>query len=183
MRDILLGVMAPDYFQLFDLPRKLSIDPFRLEQRFYELSRKLHPDRFLRAKPDERERSQEASAQLNDAYRTLRNPVARAEYLLKLQGREAEGPPQPPPELLAEVFELNEALEEVREGHEAARPGLERDWQRFLVLLGEADARLDSLSRRFDAGEPDALEKVRAVLMRRRYIANLLAQVDRVLVP
>ncbi|HEX8986240.1 MAG TPA: Fe-S protein assembly co-chaperone HscB [Bryobacteraceae bacterium] len=183
MRDVVLGVMAPDYFQIFDLPRKLSIDAFHLEQRFYELSRKLHPDRFLRATAAERERSLEASALLNDAYRTLRNPVARAEHLLKLEGREADGSAQAPPELLAEVFELNEALEEVRDGREAARPGLERDWQRFLVLLGEADAHLDSLSRRYDSGEPGALEQIRTVLMRRRYLANLLAQVDRVLVP
>jgi molecular chaperone HscB len=175
--------MATDYFQLFDLPPKLSIDAFNLEQRFYELSRKLHPDRFLRATAAERERSLEASAMLNDAYRTLRNPITRAEHLLKLQGREGGGPPQAPPELLTEVFELNEALEEVREGQETARPGLERNWQHFLALLEDADARLDALAARYDAGEPGALEQIRGLLMRRRYIANLLAQVDRVLVP
>ncbi len=175
--------MTPDCFELFGIEPKLSLDLFELEQRFYELSRKVHPDRFLRATPAERERSLELSAHLNDAYRVLRNPITRAEYLLKLQGIEAGDSRQAPPELLEEVFALNEALEEVRGGGAAARPQLERDWQRFVALLGEADARIDALGRRYDAGEGAVLEEIRSVLVRRRYIANLLSQVDRVLVP
>jgi molecular chaperone HscB len=175
--------MASDYFELLGVEPKLSLDAFDLEQRFYALSRKLHPDRFVRATAAEREQAVEASALLNDAYRTLRNPIARAEYLLKQQGFEAGDAPQAPPELLEEVFELNEALALVREGGEAARPQLERDWQRFLALLGETDARIDALGARYDEGDPAALEELRTVLMRRRYIANLLSQVDHVLVP
>jgi molecular chaperone HscB len=175
--------MAPDYFELFDLERKLSLDARDLEQRFYTLSRKLHPDRFVNATPAERERSLESSALLNDAYRTLRDPIARAGYLLKLEGIEAGEASQAPPELLEEVFELNEALEQARNGGEAARPQLERDQQRFLSLLGEAGSQIDALAVRFDRGDRTALDELRAVLVRRRYISNLLAQVDHVLVP
>src|ERR1700687_5750043 len=75
-----------DYFAFCILPRKLMIDWADLEQRFHSLSWKLHPDNFVRASEDERQLSLDRSSQLNDAYRTLREPVARAEYLLGLAG-------------------------------------------------------------------------------------------------
>ena len=88
-----------------------------LEQRFHSLSWKLHPDNFVRASEDERQLSLDRSSQLNDAYRTLRDPVARVEYLLGLAGMRKEGQKkqQAPPELLEEVFELNESLDELRD--------------------------------------------------------------------
>src|SRR6202162_5080410 len=106
-----------DYFAFFGLPRKLSLDLATLEQRFHSLSWKLHPDNFVRASEDERQLSLDRSSQLNDAYRTLRDPVARVEYLLGLSGmrREGQKKQQAPPELLEEVFELNESLDELRE--------------------------------------------------------------------
>ena len=106
-----------DYFAFFGLPRKLAIDLADLEQRFHSLSWKLHPDNFVRASEDERQLSLDRSSQLNDAYRTLRDPVARVEYLLGLAGMRKEGQKkqQAPPELLEEVFELNESLDELRE--------------------------------------------------------------------
>jgi molecular chaperone HscB len=71
-----------DYFAFFGLPQKLTINQAALEQRFHSLSWKLHPDHFARAPEDERQLSLDLSSQLNDAYRTLRDPVARVEYLL-----------------------------------------------------------------------------------------------------
>jgi len=106
-----------DYFSFFGLPQKLILDLTTLEQRFHSLSWKLHPDRFVRAPEDERQLSLDLSSQLNDAYRTLRDPVARVEYLLSLSRLRKEGQKkqQAPPELLEEVFELNESLDELRE--------------------------------------------------------------------
>ncbi len=158
---------APDYFEFFGLPPKLALDLADLEQRFYRLSRELHPDRFQRATPAERERSLEASAILNDAYRTLRDPILRAEYVLKRQGLAADSK-QVPPELLEEVFAMNEALEE-RDAKQ-----LEAGRARFEKLRAEADAELPRLFDRFDAGDSAALGRIRAVLNRRRYIMNLL---------
>jgi hypothetical protein len=68
-----------DYFRFFGLPRKLWIEMGDLEARFHELSWKLHPDNFVRASAEEREMSLERSSQLNDAYRVLRDPLARVE--------------------------------------------------------------------------------------------------------
>jgi molecular chaperone HscB len=119
-----------DYFSFFGLPRKLSIDVAHLEREFYQFSRKLHPDVFSRATPQEQEWSLQKSSQMNDAYRTLKDPIARTEYLLKLEGVQMEEQSKQatekarqsgetkkqvvPPDLLEEVFELNMQLEEAR---------------------------------------------------------------------
>src|SRR3974377_932818 len=106
-----------DYFAMFELPRTLWLEMGALEQKFLQLSWKLHPDNFVNATPEEREISLRRSSELNDAYRTLRDPVARVEYLLAIEGARKEGhnKQQAPPELLEEVFELNESLDELRE--------------------------------------------------------------------
>src|SRR5580704_4054619 len=119
-----------DYFSFFGLPPRLSLDVAALEKSFYELSRKLHPDLNARAGSQEQEWSLEQSSLLNDAYRTLRDPIQRTQYLLKLEGVELEEQSKTateqaratgetkkqivPPDLLEEVFELNMQLEELR---------------------------------------------------------------------
>src|SRR5678815_5894354 len=112
-----------DYFNFLGLPRQLLIDPQDLERRFRALSRKFHPDYFYNATSAERLASLERSSYLNDAYRTLKNPVSRIEHLLAIEGlpsaRTEEGTAKVPPSLLEEVFALNEELDEIRERREA----------------------------------------------------------------
>jgi len=119
-----------DYFTFFGLPRKLTLDVAALEKDFYELSRKLHPDLNARAGSREQEWSLQQSSLLNDAYRTLKEPIQRTQYLLRLEGVELEEQSKSatekarttgeakkqivPPDLLEEVFELNMQLEELR---------------------------------------------------------------------
>src|ERR1700731_3579101 len=119
-----------NYFSFFGLSRKLNLDVVHLEQDFYELSRKLHPDLNARADKREQEWSLEQSSLLNDAYRTLKDPIKRTQYLLRLEGVELEEQSKTatekarasgevkkqivPPDLLEEVFELNMQLEELR---------------------------------------------------------------------
>src|SRR5437899_10788591 len=89
------------------------------EQRYRALSRQFHPDYFYNATPAERRASLERSSYLNDAYRTLKKPIARIEYVLGLEGLAVKGPQEAakavPPALLEEVFALNEELDEIRE--------------------------------------------------------------------
>ena len=119
-----------DYFLFFGLPRKLNLDVAALERDFYALSRKLHPDLFAQGEAEQRKWSLEKSSRLNDAYRTLKDPVARTEYLLRLQGVDFDEQSSQateaartsgqakkqvvPPDMLEEVFELNMQLEELR---------------------------------------------------------------------
>lgn len=119
-----------DYFAFFGLAPRLDIDIPALEKDFYELSRRLHPDLNARGGSQEQQWSLEQSSLLNDAYRTLRDPIKRTQYLLKLEGVELEEQSKSatekaramgqvkkqivPPDLLEEVFELNMQLEELK---------------------------------------------------------------------
>ena len=81
-----------DYFSVFGLEHRLNIDLAALEQEFHRLSRRLHPDRFTRASEKEKQWSLADTALLNDAYRTLKDPLRRTEYLLKLESAEIDAP-------------------------------------------------------------------------------------------
>jgi len=188
-----------DYFAFFGLPQKLTIDAGPLESQFHKLSWKLHPDNFVRASEFERNLSLERSSELNDAYRTLREPIARVEYLLLHLGLRKEGTTkqQAPPELLEEVFELNESLDELRqaraEGGDVAglRAPLIEAQANFQEKLEEVDAELAAVCREWDAvldkhadraPVDDAqrkalLARMNEVLNRRSYIRNLVASV------
>ena len=176
---------AAGFFLFFGLPERLSLDLDDLQKRFYSLSRQLHPDRFTRKGEQEREYSLEATAILNDGYRTLRDPVKRAEYVLKAHGLDIgeQRSKNVPPELLEEVFELNMALEEMRGGDESVRPQLENARDHFRKMLAESDAELEGTFRAFDEapeGERGGiLNQVRSILNRRRYIQNLVSEVEK----
>jgi molecular chaperone HscB len=177
-----LQAPASDYYKFLGLERCLSLDSADLQKRFYSLSRLVHPDRFQRSSPNEQRFSLEATALLNDAYRTLRDPVARAEYFIKEEGLGKENlkSNHVPPELLEEVFELNETLEELRGGDPSVRPRLEAARNRFKSLRAGVDSELDGLFREYDAKQDrGVLTRIRAVLNRRRYIENLLTGVER----
>jgi molecular chaperone HscB len=191
-----------DYFTFFGLPRKLVLDPKDLERRFRDLSRKFHPDFYYNATPQERLASLERSSYLNDAYRALKEPVARVEHLLAVEGlpsASASGPAQAgsgetkvPPSLLEEVFALNEELDEIREQREsgadpqALRPRLEAARGPIERKRDAHERELQALSERWDAqaSAPAAekrvtLEALRERLLERKYINNLLATIDR----
>lgn len=197
-----------DYFTYFGLPRKLNIDTAQLEREFYRLSRKLHPDLYARASAQEQEWSTERSSLLNDAYRTLRDPIARTEYLLKLEGVQLEEQSKAatdreratgeakkqvvPPELLEEVFDLNMQLQEMKMSKQMG----ERDEDVVRSLQearGNFEQRLKSLEdelkqhwNQWDTLDQLASEEQRAamrqkmvdVLNRRTYIRNLVRDVN-----
>ena len=186
-----------DYFDFFGLPRKLNVDLRDLEQRFRTLSRQFHPDFFYNATPAERLASLERASYLNDGYRTLHQPIARIEYLLKIEGlapkSPAEGSRLVPPALLEEVFALNEELDEIREMRAAGAPQ-----DAWTTRLGRArvpidarrvehEAQLQELAARWDALDAAAPESsrqnvlvaLRDCFLERNYITNLLAGIER----
>ncbi len=190
-----------DYFSFLGLPRKLNLDAADLERRFRSLSRQFHPDYFYNATPVERRASLERSSYLNDAYRTLRQPSGRIEYLLKIEGLAPKGPEeaarQVPPALLEEVFALNEELDEIRDlrartsAADAWQGRLERARQPIEAKRVEHEAQLQELAARWDAavdsGAVDSerravLDALRDRFLERNYITNLLAGIERELV-
>ena len=193
-----------DYFAVFALPRLLTVDTVALEKSFYTLSRRLHPDLFATASAEKQAEATQRSSLLNDAYRTLKEPVARTKYLLQLEGTsveeesekdraaaKAEGKAREqkiPPDLLAEVFELNMQLEELQMGGDdpelkgqlqSARSGFEEQ-------LSNCDSKLKTLGAEWDAAmnsndeaaKDQAKESLVALLNRRNYIRNLVRDVQ-----
>jgi molecular chaperone HscB len=164
-----------DYFAFLDLPRNLDLDAKDLEKRFYALSRQLHPDLHSRKSPAEREQAEESTAVLNDAYRTLRDPIARAEYLLRLEGFDIaeQTTKDVPAELLEEVFELNMAIED------ADIAQLESARQKFESMRDEIDSEMRQAFAQWDeTHNREALTAVRGLLNRRKYITNLIDQTN-----
>jgi len=184
-----------DYFSFMGLPRRLTLDPAELEQRFRTLSRQFHPDYFYNATPAERRASLERSSYLNDAYRTLKQPIARVEYLLQLEGfAPAESGNKVPPALLEEVFALNEELDEIRDLRasgapadewkarlEKARGPIERKRDAHEAGLQEVSTRWDALleARAGIVERRPVLESLRERVLERNYINNLLAGIER----
>ncbi len=200
-----------DLFGVFGLPRRLRIDVVGLEREFYARSRRLHPDRFASKPAAEQEAALAGSSQLNDAYRTLRDPLSRTQHLLTLAGVELEEQSKAateaarasggakkqvvPPELLEEAFELNMQLEEMRESKESGEDNaslkqeLEGVKRTFEGMLQGSSVELEKLwcdwDAALDSGDEAAKGKARdamvALLNRRSYIRNLVRDVNEVL--
>jgi molecular chaperone HscB len=177
-----------NYFEVFGLPRRLEIDAADLQRRFYELSRRHHPDFHHGAAPEVQARILDAAARLNAAYRALRDPIARVEYLIRLEeGRETrEGAvvkPHAPPELLAEMFEIQEALAEAKTGtlDDATRQTLRDQRDRLRERQAREEARLRGpLSQAWDVGadRAAALGAFKASLATRAYLRTVIADLD-----
>src|SRR6266851_3781622 len=144
--------VSSNYYDFFGLEHKLDLDLPDLEKRFYALSRQYHPDRYTLKSREEQQYALDATAILNDAYRTLRDPLARAEYLLKENGFDIgeQGSKNVPPELLEEVFELNMTLEELRGGDEEARAALAEAQKKFAGMRDDIDRELETKFAEYD---------------------------------
>jgi len=187
-----------DYFSFLGLPRRLNLDTNDLEARFRGLSRQFHPDYFFNASPAERRASLERSSYLNDAYRTLKSPITRLEYLLQLEGFAARSPEeaskQVPADLLEEVFALNEELDEVRDRRASGTPAeelkarLEKARGPIEAKRDTHESQLEDLFAKWDAlldrsasivERRPVLEALRERVLERNYINNLLAGIEK----
>ena len=202
---------ALTYFEFFSLSRKLHIDIPALEKQFYVLSRKCHPDRFVSKPLAEQEAALAQSSLLNDAYRTLKDPIGRTQYLLKLEGVQLEEQSKAatdaarvsgerkkqivPEELLEEVFELNMQLSEMRAAKQMGEdePELRRDLMTakdaFDEKMVQTQADLEglwtawdtALDANDDAAKVAARDAMVVLLNKRTYLSNLVRDVNEAL--
>jgi molecular chaperone HscB len=183
-----------DYFTCFGFPRRLTIDQNKLEAKFYELSRAFHPDFFQNKSETERTISLGNSATLNTAYRTLRDPIQRAEYLLDLEaGAVKEIRTSPPSDLFEEILELQDTLDEFRDSDRASDEGrqlrtkLLAEQQKLEQRKQTMESRLQQLFTDWDAlqdrGEATSqtraerdrlLKQMREILSNRTYVKNIV---------
>jgi len=188
-----------NFFEVFDLPRKLGIDAAELQRRFHALSRRHHPDFHQSAPAEEQTRVLESSARVNAAYRVLRDPIARVEYLIRLEegrvtpteGDETAdghgGPsgsnvtPKAPPELLEEMFEIEETLHDARTGglDDTTRATVAAQRERLAARRAAEDVRITGeLSVAWDAAAAGDKAKVLAdfkvALATRAYLRTVI---------
>lgn len=183
-----------DYFTCLGLPRRLALDPKKLEAKFYELSRAFHPDFYQTKSPTEQTISLRNAAVLNTAYRTLRDPIQRAEYLLALEsGSVKDIRTSPPADLFEEILELQDTLEQYRasdresdQGHrlretlQTEQQTLERRREEMESQLRQLFSEWDGLQDGGDAtsqarAERDRiLKQMRELLSHRTYINNIV---------
>ena len=184
-----------DYFTCLGLPRLLTIDATGLENKFYEMSRSFHPDFFQTKTDAERTISLENSALLNTAYRTLKDPIQRAEYLVRLEaGAVKEIRNQPPADLFEEILSLQDDLEEFREAAgqpsadlTALRNKLQTDCEALEHRQQDMESRLFDLFETWDrlqrqsepteairAKKESVLKEMRELLSNRTYVRNII---------
>ena len=184
-----------DYFTCLGVPRRLNIDQSQLEAKFYELSRVFHPDFYQNKTETEQTISLANSAMLNTAYRTLRDPIQRAEYLLSLEaGAAKEIRTAPPADLFEEILELQENLDEYRAADQSSGEGqalrtrLQSDRETLERRQRDMEAQLQQLFLRWDAlqdrGEATdqtrkdremILKRMREILSNRTYVKNIVS--------
>ena len=185
-----------DYFSCFQLPRLLTIDEQGLEQTFYELSRTFHPDFYSTKDDSEQAISLGNSAFLNTAYRTLKNPIQRVEYLIRLEaGAVKDIRSNPPADLFEEVLELQEDLEtfrglapqgpsselnQLREKLQKERENLERRQTEMEAALQAKFQEWDDLQREHPGGSDardeknSSLREMQEILSNRTYVRNMV---------
>ncbi len=158
-----------DHWTVLGLDRRLDLDRTDLERRFHALNRRFHPDYFRLQAPDEQAVSLENSAAVNAAYRALRDPVARVEYLLERSGLGTAGQARPPADLFEEIMEVQEAREELELAGPEAAPGLRARLADARRELEDRQARTETeLTRLFPAWDAAGDEERRGLLGRMR---------------
>lgn len=162
-----------DYFELFRLPRRYRIDLDELEKKFLAIARNVHPDFFAGESPDMRQLAVQLSAELNEGYRVLKDPVLRAGYLLEEFGGSAAAEDRSvPPSVLSEVIMLREELEEA--GSDQAAVASVRD--RVLARRSEILARIADLADDLSRASDEDKTKLRSLINSIKYYDSLLAE-------
>jgi len=169
--------LGTDYFALLGLPTTYDVDQADLRSAYRSLGRSVHPDRFTAESPDRVSLATQLSAAVNEAYRTLADPVWRADYLLTVSGGPTSSEVREVPgELLAEVMVLREELDEAR----AAGDGkaIERHARHVTSKRAECITRIEQAAKSLSGATDDAKRNLRLQLNSIKYWDNLLAELS-----
>lgn len=152
------------YFKIMDCDYTFTLDIQKLQKRYLQLQRSLHPDNFSQKSMKEQEYSEHQSALVNKAYRTLLKPLSRGLYMLELEGmRIEEGTDSgADSQFLMELMEINEALDEAQNPEEANKIGQDTKGK-----LADLTVQIDAALRK---GE---LQTAKALLAQMKYFANI----------
>jgi molecular chaperone HscB len=176
-----------DYFSVLGIPQNPVVDESALTQRYYELSRRLHPDLYQTGTAQEKEASLKNTALLTRAYRTLRDAVQRGQYWLELNGEQlGRDNNRVPPKLAELVFDVQEKLAEAQEARAA---GKDAEMQAELMQIrSELEQHLSRLRSDLDANfaqwkelsaRPTLLPTLKRILSEIAYLRTLLRDVEK----
>ncbi len=167
--------LKQNYFQLFGLDNVFDLDTALLTERYLDLQKRLHPDRFASTSDQERRLSLQRAAQVNSGYETLRDPLARARYLLSLYNGDYndETGTINDPEFLEEQMALRESLAEIRFAADAHSTLLN-----FMAQLESKNkAYIEALDAGFDCDAVD-VNHIKSLVQRMQFIRKLQQEAD-----
>ena len=161
--------LQSDYFELFAVPRRFAQDGAQLQERWKELQRQAHPDRFAAQGAAAQRVAMQWSVRINEAYQRLKDPLKRAAYLCELHGSpiRAEDNTAMPAQFLVQQMQWREALEEAQDA--ADLDALEDDTQ---AARRAAIARLETLIDQ-QQDWPSAAREVRALMFIARFAEGI----------
>jgi molecular chaperone HscB len=165
-----------NHFELFGLPAAFDIDADDLASRYRELQRRVHPDKFANASDQERRLSLQMTAQVNEAFQTLKDPVRRGRYLLSLRGVDVgeETDTTMEPAFLMEQMEWRENLDEIRQADNPHKQLMElanRIEQSMQDKIGQ-------FRQAFDKGSAEEIGKARNIVREMQFLGKMRREID-----
>lgn len=164
-----------NYFELYELPVQLSVDKETIKKKYFELSRRHHPDYFIQQEAAAQQQALEASAVVNKAYKTFSSQDATIKYVLELKGLLMEAEKYNlPPSFLMEMMELNEALEEASDDANEQAAAL----QKVLQLEAEIYEPVKGIIENYKEGVTTEQEllHVKEYYFKKKYLERLKQQ-------
>lgn len=170
--------LSKNFFELFGLPVSYSVDTSVLRERYRELQRSVHPDRYANASGQEQRLAMQGSTFINEAFETLRDPLARAKYMLRLLGgdQDTDNETTKDTAFLMEQLELREALSEIRQ--QADPLGAIAD---FLDnVTGKLNRVISNVSTDFENPSAGQLEAIRESVRKMQFLRKLHQEAESV---
>jgi len=172
-----MATLNDSHFELFNLPARFALDPHELDEAYRVVQAEVHPDRFVAAGDAQKRIAMQWATRANEAYRTLKNPLARAAYLLHLRGIDvgAQDNTAMEPAFLMQQIEWREEIED------AAAAKHEVELERLLAeLRREQQLRFDKLAVLLDSSaDQPAAEAIRQLMFIARLESEIETQLDR----
>lgn len=166
--------LTKNYFELFELPVSCQVDEQRLSSQYRAVQRAVHPDRFAGDSERQQRLSVQYASYVNEAFNTLKHPLSRAIYLLKIAGRDVDMERNTimDPQFLMEQMELREEVSDIK-SHSDPEQELER-------LVDRVDRDIDAHLRQFEtfwgAGTDKELDQAEAVVRKMQFMVKLAAE-------
>ena len=167
------NILSLNFFELFEIPVAYDVDLNELQKKYTALQQAVHPDKFANAGDQEKRLSMQQTSHINEAYQTLKDPVARAVYLLKLKGVDINLDNETTMDMafLMEQMEMREKLADMRQQDDPL--------EQLDKLAAEVKNKMAEMTRQFSAAyENDQLEEARELIRKLQFMQKAKKEID-----